>query len=70
MRRTIEALGDRLLQLVAPRIDAGACLPPAPANVLCACPPSGTDGTYKICHYTCAGHYICGACYSMTGRCD
>jgi hypothetical protein len=69
VRRAIEALGDRLVSLVVPKVTAAACVPPDPETLLCSCPPPGKSGTYKNCHYTCTGAWVCGACYTVVGLC-
>jgi hypothetical protein len=60
MPRLIAAAADRVLERVAPKAVASACVPPDPWYT---CVPHQGDRLY--CHYTCSGDISCisaGSC--------
>jgi hypothetical protein len=62
--KAINAMADRLLSAVVPRITAGACCPPDTTFQLCYCYYPGY-GLYRYCSYNCACQITCGGCNTV-----
>ena len=58
--RLINSLADRVLGVVAPKMTAGACVPPDSWTQSCGCKSYFIYS--KPCHYGCTGNAVCGTC--------
>jgi len=65
--RFVSNLADRLLGAVAPRVTAGACVPPDQWKQSCGCVSHIIR--YKNCHYSCNGTPVCGSCFNSDISC-
>jgi hypothetical protein len=63
----MNSLADRLVNLVAPKATAGACIPPDPYTASCGCKSSRIYA--KSCSNNCAGTVFCGSCYATSIVC-
>ena len=66
--RLVTHVADRLVQAVAPRTTAAACIAPEQVTVKCGC--SGGMVTVKICVTGCSGQIVsCGSCHKSSIFC-
>jgi hypothetical protein len=61
MRKTMEALSDKLLSMFVAKADVAASCAPDPWYVHCYC--TERSDYRKQCHYTPSCGSACGACY-------